>query len=151
MTEKQPVTYGDIGIVGRIVTSNEPRTCTFCFETGKHLVMGPHPTTICHSCIEIAMDILATETPPEIGDKFKCAPKWQPIETAPKDGTRILVVNEKEIVIAYASDSVWVDKKKGELLGWCIFDCHSDTESIFPTHWMPLPNHQQKQVSHEKV
>ena len=64
---------------------------------------------------------------------------WQPIETAPKDGRRILVyggtwegeLGGKEpsvIAMGYAGDTV------------CVADtCYYDAWIVAPTHWMPLP------------
>ncbi len=65
--------------------------------------------------------------------------EWQPIETAPKDGTRILVArigrNEsgKDLGIWWACTGHWSDHYKNwndgiEPCGLC-----------GPTHWMPLP------------
>jgi len=55
---------------------------------------------------------------------------WQPIETAPKDGTRILVSREElvePVTIAY----------------WSMAECRFVTPLVFSdsilTHWMPLP------------
>lgn len=57
--------------------------------------------------------------------------EWRPIETAPKDGTRILVCDRNELVepvtIAY----------------WGMVECRFVTPIVplyqTPTHWMPLP------------
>ena len=68
--------------------------------------------------------------------------KWQPIETAPKDGTSILIVTLQ----GYMTTVRW----EGESCcgGWalivdgttqnCEADCSSDLPKT-PTHWMPLP------------
>jgi hypothetical protein len=76
---------------------------------------------------------------------------WQPIETAPKDGTRIIAV----VAGYHICVGVWVNK------AWCYFDA-SDffSEGMWeryqreraeagaswePTHWMPLPAPPQKE------
>ena len=55
--------------------------------------------------------------------------QWQPIETAPKDGTDILVfcstINQKEMAV------VWFDP----FAGWINFR----EDSYAPCSWMPLP------------
>ena len=51
---------------------------------------------------------------------------WQPIETAPKDGTEILVWDGNEHQILWWLDSV----------GWVGDDDFTDK---LPTHWQPLP------------
>ena len=59
--------------------------------------------------------------------------EWKPIETAPKDGTEILMWSQYDgIVVGHYSKSVWAD-------GWIIYDARSDTIELHPTHWMPLP------------
>jgi hypothetical protein len=60
---------------------------------------------------------------------------WQPIETAPKDGTTILVCG-------HACEGYYVADVKWVFGEWCLFDPCDDTHS-YPsydhTHWMPLP------------
>ncbi len=54
--------------------------------------------------------------------------EWQPIETAPQDGTRILVF------------TVHGDIEISEWYTICIFDPPTEGwNSNEPTHWMPLP------------
>ena len=64
--------------------------------------------------------------------------EWQPIETAPKDGTAILaywdcslngriIDNDKCYAITRRKNSSWVNFED------------DDDEYSEPTHWMPLP------------
>jgi hypothetical protein len=60
--------------------------------------------------------------------------EWQPIETAPKDGKRILlVINiDKIFVVIGGWDSSWT--------GQCwVYDTKRIPTDVMPTHWMPLP------------
>jgi hypothetical protein len=69
---------------------------------------------------------------------------WQPIDTAPKDGTRILIHSEDGGIRA-----AWYDKNFAYIApkklrgGWTddsivSFDDFEVAE-FFPSHWMPLP------------
>lgn len=54
---------------------------------------------------------------------------WQPIETAPKDGTRLLAcwdINEPSYGVVWWEDGSWVE-----------YD--ADNRVSDPTHWRPLP------------
>jgi hypothetical protein len=52
--------------------------------------------------------------------------EWQPIDTAPKDGTDVLIFCDDEIVIgSFAGGMWWFDQIR--------YEKHA------PTHWMPLP------------
>ena len=66
--------------------------------------------------------------------------EWQPIETAPKDGTAILVtcgelfavVEWDEHAASYPSNEGVGWRDAGDI-GW------AGTQGHMPTHWMPLP------------
>lgn len=71
---------------------------------------------------------------------------WQPIETAPKDGSEVLLVVKmragiphKQLVGHYMRGGHCIDGHPPIGAGWyfwngCMFD-----EAAEPTHWMPLP------------
>lgn len=62
--------------------------------------------------------------------------QWRPIETAPKDGTSILICGFGGANKYFVADVKW---NEGE---WCLFDPAEDLYSwpcYGPSHWMPLP------------
>ncbi len=64
---------------------------------------------------------------------------WQPIETAPKDGTPVLLLYDQEAIQGHWSET---DTHGGEWKPiWLSVHgcgcCGSDDKP--PTHWMPLP------------
>ena len=74
--------------------------------------------------------------------------EWKPIETAPKDGTDVYVINTKWLlpVPAYFVGRDYLEREYGDPEymedGWYpsfkfLFDMPEITLS--PTHWMPLP------------
>jgi hypothetical protein len=58
--------------------------------------------------------------------------EWEPIETAPKDGTDVLVFDPigKEQFVAFYDDGLWVFAKKKGGPRFAV---------KLPTRWMPLP------------
>ena len=55
--------------------------------------------------------------------------EWKPIETAPKDGTRVLVLHEEGFaVVAFKRRTAW-------RVTWRFEKLHGR-----PTHWMPIPD-----------
>lgn len=67
--------------------------------------------------------------------------EWQPIDTAPRDGTSILVCQiQASTGVFKASYHQELDAFQNEIgIGFfCQDGC--DTWPIEPTHWMPLPN-----------
>jgi hypothetical protein len=58
---------------------------------------------------------------------------WQSIETAPKDGTMVLLAWG---TCSVASGFWWTPDRFSPVGHWHI----GDTEDRLPTHWMPLPD-----------
>ena len=75
---------------------------------------------------------------------------WQPIETAPKDGTAILVADflneEPKVRFPLISSACWVvsehipEWRKGTWVGSLFEDFTGFKVRFEPTHWQPLPN-----------
>jgi hypothetical protein len=72
---------------------------------------------------------------------------WQPIETAPKDGSYIIAAKfGKSQELGWVSHTRWItadeiaDLEGGDpdefIAGWT--DGNDDDEQIYPTHWMSL-------------
>jgi len=92
----------------------------------------------CHNCGRKpdVKEKLTTET-----NVQKMHNAWQPIETAPKDGTRILVYNGKgggyctyDGDIGVAAWEITMGKKQ-----WGSQACCDGVSYFTPTHWMPQP------------
>ena len=75
---------------------------------------------------------------------------WQPIETAPIDGTRILVFGGRQDYLIDADEDAGAEMFAvaywDQFLNWdegnwrfCCYDGGFYGEWEFPTHWMPLP------------
>lgn len=86
--------------------------------------------------------------------------EWQPIETAPKDGTPVLLYVKKQICEAWFSEGYWTADTPiapAEYYGdaWVCCDDEFQIEVEFgpdgfeshgpATHWMPLPEPPSKQ------
>lgn len=63
------------------------------------------------------------------------APEWQPIATAPKDGTRVLIKGDCIVVANWGRVTSIVGLIEH---GWCIVNDAYMPEHM-ATHWMPLP------------
>lgn len=64
---------------------------------------------------------------------------WQPITTAPKNGTYCLLFgSSSDVVVDCVRVGRWsLSARYGPR--WMAFEYRSDTEYLTPTHWMPLP------------
>ena len=74
---------------------------------------------------------------------------WQPIETAPKDGTSVLLWAswlDDPVIARYSYQSGYAESCwEGTFDGAAALESQGDTwtdehEVINPTHWMPLPD-----------
>jgi hypothetical protein len=57
---------------------------------------------------------------------------WQPMESAPKDGTQVIVWDGGQVVAAHFDSSMWGN-------GWVEWCYRSDADPVTPKLWMPLP------------
>ena len=72
---------------------------------------------------------------------------WQPIETAPKDGTYILAIVAKNdsLHLQYHAGRMFVIRHEGKTkasgfdLGWAVYPGYGGVSDHNFTHWMPLP------------
>jgi hypothetical protein len=72
--------------------------------------------------------------------------EWQPIETAPKDGTEVIVMH-RHIETQIVHNAFWIAKEETDDpndVGWWSYE-YSEVGRIklddwlAPTHWIPLP------------
>lgn len=70
-------------------------------------------------------------------DTTASAEGWQPIETAPKDGSKFLAVCYGQVVVCRWGSGRYDRSKKVYLGGWAV----GMDNKANPTHWMPLPVH----------
>ena len=77
---------------------------------------------------------------PTLDTPKQAVDQWQPIETAPKDGTIIIVTGAPELgyTIPCIVDALYDDG------GWQVNQWESPSFAITPTHWMPIPPIDQK-------
>lgn len=71
------------------------------------------------------------------------ASKWQPIKTAPKDGTRVILSSANIVVTGFwsPSSSVWL----------CDWSAGNGDPKEKPTHWQPLPEPPQAITSPKRI
>jgi len=75
--------------------------------------------------------------------KGKCKQGWQPIETAPHDGTHIIGYMPNDGIYGGVRGIFWKEtKRKFQGAEWIDTDwvnARNDAHIMSPTHWLPLP------------
>jgi len=68
--------------------------------------------------------------------------KWLPIESAPKDGTRVLLACRYLDGLYELSVGFWIESRKdwADAYGSAPYTTVDNGDDCFPTHWMPLPS-----------
>lgn len=67
---------------------------------------------------------------------------WQPVETAPKDGTRVLMVKLGfQVCIGYwlINHGLWATTDPEDYPDEETWEAEQLGSRYYPTHWMPLP------------
>lgn len=66
---------------------------------------------------------------------------WQPIETAPTDGTEVMLSEGWRVNIGYFEVTVHRTNGKETYrhVGWRYRSASASLRAATPTHWMPLP------------
>ena len=102
----------------------------------------------CERCLKHT-DGIHTCTPTDFVRKLEEASKWQPIETAPKDGTWVWLCGGKTTEDDYYREGVFMERpvsafwkidKHGDEHYWafCFWDGEWREGYENPTHWKPL-------------
>jgi len=74
--------------------------------------------------------------------RYTRAPQWQPIETAPKDGTKIVVFNpdrEEPEVAWYVPVVFHLDDGEDSGVAWPWKTYDNAYKEEWPDHWQPIP------------
>jgi len=69
---------------------------------------------------------------------------WRPIETAPRDGSPLLLVYEDKVFYGwwFQADSEALQGDPDDITGWyyfCVFNECGERCKLEPTAWAPLP------------
>ena len=65
---------------------------------------------------------------------------WQPIETAPRDGTPILGYAGGEYAVVEYAVVEWVQPDNSGYWTLCVCGKYAEDGEWWPTHWMPVPD-----------
>lgn len=119
--------------MGDDIYENAPDGVSPIPETDQRFIVQANPATV--SALLDEIDALRAELQ---------AWQWQPIETAPKDGTRVLLWiewSDVPVVGEFSHDRWWADTEHHEVScgAYCYGGSVSSDKNMKPTHWHPLP------------
>jgi len=148
------------------ITSTDPKTatllpCPFCGSEADHAALDKGPYKYVVRCLDCAARVQT------VGDKddafrywntrtpqcdVRTATDWKPIETAPLDGSEILILTAIGATQARFAPGGWSDHHEGREYYGPVWVCCDDKWQIeiedcgkdgmhhgMATHWMPLP------------
>ncbi len=120
---------------------NDPlKPCPFCKSTSVCPSFKEGPEGLVHfvECLSCWANCGGNSSQEEAVKAWQQAgQQWQPIETAPKDGTRVVVASEVGVWVSTYEENVlgqvgWIGSSPNHPLSQPDF-------KMTPTHWQPLP------------
>ena len=114
-------------------------------EALKREILRDYPPTVTHLVASVVDRCFAALVRPGGVPQPETEPQWQSIETAPKDGTTILVFKHTPPAWNVIGLAFWFGGDSS-ISGWISYGIpqHSSEANTlglaFPTHWMPLPD-----------
>ena len=98
-------------------------------ETGETIDIGDEVQRLRNICYRLQVD---SETLKHVAEQSQPVPEWQPVSTAPKDGSAILAWAEGTTTTVYWDEG---------LESWELCQCgaFADSGEFWPQYWMPLP------------
>lgn len=76
-----------------------------------------------------------------LGDLQRTSVKWQPIETAPKDGTVIICLDVKYREVEFGA---WCEWEEDGFKEAAFLNIYNEEHELTPTHWAPAPEQLQE-------
>jgi len=116
-----------------LISIAKVRTPTPVTEDVRHLTADER--AVFHRSLRASVDIVASPSPPKADGPGEDG--WQPIETAPKDGTEIQVFARTEEGAEMQQVAHWDGAPTAEW-PWQVSDGSAYHRGLF-THWRPLP------------
>ncbi len=76
--------------------------------------------------------------------------EWQPIETAPKDGSTVILLLSDDAACECPFAAYWTHRSRFGEPGWVgSLSGYSCDDSEIPTHWIPIPPRPRSSSSEE--
>lgn len=107
------------------------KPCPFCGDDMQLTIGWEKPSTYWGECQSCDTQGPSCENPEDAFTAWNTRSSWQPIETAPKDGTWVLICTKDDVF-----EAAWVKGLNDEDYCWRFVDFSPHN----PTHWQPLPD-----------
>ena len=110
--------------------------CDKCGAQGPHVTIKTLPRGVSTEDFIKAKNLVDDEASAAAAAAWNQRGAWQPIETAPRDGTKILAWDGQDVKIARTKESCSNPPSKF----WVYTDEELTYYDYSPTHWQPLPS-----------